>query len=203
MFYICHVSELLLCANLITITPVVDNHYGDVIMGAMASQIASLTIVYTIIYPGEDQRKHQSSASLAFVRGINRWPVNSPHKWPATRKMFPFDDVMMCWHSCTFIDFFFHFSNGRMSTLLGIREISETLVWLSYTKVIFGPRTSCFIIREYLKLSLYTDIFPYSRWHYIYIHIYIYIGPPRLICFRLWKWRTRLCLRPYHPSGIH
>ena len=39
--------------------------------------------------------KHQSSASLAFVRGINRWPVNSPHKWPVTWKMFPFDDVIM------------------------------------------------------------------------------------------------------------
>ena len=42
-----------------------------------------------------DQRKHQSSASLAFVRGIHRWPVNSPHKWPVTRKMFPFDDVIV------------------------------------------------------------------------------------------------------------
>ena len=45
-----------------------------------------------------DQRKHQSSASLAFVRGILRWPVNSPHKWPVTRKMFPFDDVIMDHH---------------------------------------------------------------------------------------------------------
>ena len=44
---------------------------------------------------GEDQRKHQSSASLTFVRGIHRWPVNSPHKRPVTRKMFPFDDVIM------------------------------------------------------------------------------------------------------------
>ena len=42
-----------------------------------------------------DQRKHQSSASLAFVRGIHRWPVNSRHKWPVTRKMFPFDDVII------------------------------------------------------------------------------------------------------------
>ena len=42
-------------------------------------------------------RKHQSSASLAFVRGIHRGPVNSPHKWPVTRKMFPFDDVIMCY----------------------------------------------------------------------------------------------------------
>ena len=61
----------------------------------MASQITSLTIVYSNVYSGSDQRKHQSSASLAFVRGIHRGPVNSPHKWPVTRKMFPFDDVIM------------------------------------------------------------------------------------------------------------
>ena len=71
-------------------------HYNDVIMGAMASQITSLTIVYSTVHSGADQRKHQSSASLAFVRGIHRWPVNSPHKWPVTRKIFPFDDVIIC-----------------------------------------------------------------------------------------------------------
>ena len=69
-------------------------HYCDVIMGTIASQITSLVIVYSTVYSGPDQRKHQTSASLAFVRGIYRWPVNSPHKWPVTRKMFPFDDVI-------------------------------------------------------------------------------------------------------------
>ena len=69
-------------------------HYCDVIMGAVSSQITSLTIVYSTVYSDADQRKHQSSASLAFVRGIHRGPVNSPHKWPVTRKMFPFDDVI-------------------------------------------------------------------------------------------------------------
>ena len=62
-------------------------------MGAMASQITSLAIVYSSVY--SDQRKHQSSASLAFARGIHRWPMSSPHKGPVTRKMFPFDDVIM------------------------------------------------------------------------------------------------------------
>ena len=65
------------------------HHYGDVTMGAIASQITSLTIVYLTVYSGADQRKHQSSVLLAFVRGIHRGPVNSPHKWPVTRKMFP------------------------------------------------------------------------------------------------------------------
>ena len=70
-------------------------HYNDVIMTTMASQITSLTIVYWSVYSDADQRKHQSSAPLAFVRGIHRGPVNSPHKGPVTRKMFPYDDVIM------------------------------------------------------------------------------------------------------------
>ena len=64
-------------------------------MGAIASQITSLTIVYSTVDSDADQRKHQSSASLAFMRGIHRGPVNSQHKWPVTRKMFPFDDAIM------------------------------------------------------------------------------------------------------------
>ena len=76
-----------------------ETHYSDVIMGAMASQITSLTIVYLIVYSGADQRKHQNFASLAFVGGIHRSPVNHLHKGPVTRKMFPFDDVM-CWANC-------------------------------------------------------------------------------------------------------
>ena len=70
-------------------------HYGDVIMGVIASQITSVMVVYSTVYSNADQRKHQRSASLAFVRGIHRGPLNSPHKWPVTQKMFPFDDVIM------------------------------------------------------------------------------------------------------------
>ena len=85
------------------------HHYDDVIMGAIASQITSLTIVYSTVYSDADQRKHQSSASLAFVWGIHRGPVNSPHKWPVTRKMFPYDEVIM--HSCVMdrTNYFFYF----------------------------------------------------------------------------------------------
>ena len=77
-------------------------------MSEIASQITSLTIVYSTVHSGADQSKHQSSASLAFVwenfprywpfvREIHRWPVNFPHKWPVTRKIFPLDDVIMGW----------------------------------------------------------------------------------------------------------
>ena len=66
----------------------ITQHYNDAIMSAMASQITSLTIVYSTVCSGAGQRKHQSSPSLAFVRGIHRWPVNCLHKGPVTRKCF-------------------------------------------------------------------------------------------------------------------
>ena len=67
------------------------------------SQITSLTIVYSTVYSDADERKHQSAASLAFVQWIHRGLVNSPHKWPVTRKMFPFNDVIM-WFPPFYVD---------------------------------------------------------------------------------------------------
>ena len=66
------------------------NHYSNVIMSSMASQITSVDIsmVCSTVCSDADQRKHQSSASLVFVRGIHGWPANSPHKGPVTRKCF-------------------------------------------------------------------------------------------------------------------
>ena len=124
-------------------------HYSDVIMGAMAYQITitSLTIVCLTVYSGADQRKHQSSASLAFMRGIHRWLVNSPHKWPVRRKMFPFDDVIMLFQvsylfgvatSSTVSDT----SPHRLSTLLS-RKSSRLCSSLVKRRVMFlnCPRT--------------------------------------------------------------
>ena len=73
----------------------VPDHYNGVILSAMASQITSVSIACSTVGSGADQRKHQSLASLAIVWGIHRWQVNSPDKSPVTRKMFPFDDVIM------------------------------------------------------------------------------------------------------------
>ena len=70
-------------------------HYNDVIMSAMASQIIGVSIVSSTVCSGADQRKRQSSASLAFESGIHRSPVNATLKGPVTRKKFPFDDVIM------------------------------------------------------------------------------------------------------------
>ena len=64
-------------------------------MGAIASQITSLTIVYSTVYSDADQRKHQSFNSLACVIGIHQGPMNSLHKRLVTPKMFPFDDIII------------------------------------------------------------------------------------------------------------
>ena len=100
------------------------NHYNDVTVGAIASQITSLASVYSAVWLGADQRKHQSSASLAFVRGIHRWPANFPHKVPVTRKFFSFHNVIMLYNvnmshtvadRCPFVLFVYFIRNGDCS----------------------------------------------------------------------------------------
>ena len=108
-----HMQHIIYAASLIpksimklsSLPPTISVHYSDVIMDAMASQITSLMIVYSTVYSGADRRKRQSSASLAFVQGIHRWPVNSQHKEPVMRKMFPFDDIIM-WQLHVLVFFF-------------------------------------------------------------------------------------------------
>ena len=107
-------------------------HYYDVIMGAIASQNTSLTIVYSNVYLGADQRKHESSGSLAFVQGIHRGPVNSPHKWPVTRKMFPFDWRHHVIQLRTSRDWF----RQRLETEQAISNY-QTLWWPSYVTQIY------------------------------------------------------------------
>ena len=77
---------------------------------------------YSTVYSGADQRKHQSSVSLAFVLGIHRWPVNSPHKSPVTRKRFPFGDVIMkIWEMCIWFTWRLY-DMERISKSLALRE---------------------------------------------------------------------------------
>ena len=70
-------------------------HCNDVVMGVIASQITSCTVVYSTAYSKRRSKKTPNSASPTFVKGIHRWMMNSPHRWPVTRKMFPFGDVIM------------------------------------------------------------------------------------------------------------
>ena len=112
-------------------------HYCDDIMGAIAYQITNLAIVYWTVYSSADQRKNQSSASLAFVRGIHRWPANSPHKGPVTRKMFTFDDVIM-----GRLDIKMPFYQHKMMVLLlkskdklNLFYRLSDLVWLKFSQI--------------------------------------------------------------------
>ena len=116
-------------------------HYDDVIMGAIASLITSLTIVNSTVYSDADQRKHQSSASLAFVRGIQRGPVNSPHKWPVTRKMFPFDDVIMLNEISPATDGLTHWVRDKMAAIFQT-TFSNAISWMKIYIEGTSPQTS-------------------------------------------------------------
>ena len=113
------------------------HNYSNDIMGAMASQTISLATVYSTVNSGEDQRNQQRPTSVAFVRGIHLWPVNSPQKWPVTQEMFPFDDFIMC----NVIRFQ---SNSIIANLVITGQLSGT----SQTKT--GP-----VGRLNIKISLY------------------------------------------------
>ena len=125
-----------------------NDHYGDVIMGTIAFQITSLTIVYSNVYSDADQ----SSASLAFVRGIHRRPVNSPHKCPVTRKMVLFDNVIMmrnAFHvttsSCQLINFVRNTCSERYPNKQSIGY--RVLMWVGLK--IFRSR---FEVKQYVRI---------------------------------------------------
>ena len=123
------------------------SHYIDVIMSAMAFQITNLTNVYSSVYSGAYQRKHQSSPSLAYVRGIHRGPVNSPHKWPVRRKMFSFDDVIM---SIKNVNFGLRMKNGG-ATISGLKIVAnQCIALIPLTSTIFHNCQD-----DYGELSLY------------------------------------------------
>ena len=107
-------------------------HYNDVITSALASQITSLTIVYSSVYSGADQRKHQSSASLAFVRGIHRRPVNYLHKGTVTRKCFQLitsswlKSLRLQWGSCGYFN---------LQLLVRLNTPQESIIYIIEGKV--------------------------------------------------------------------
>ena len=75
-------------------TEIFCDHYSDVIMSVTASPISSVSIVCSTVCSGANQRNHQSSASLAFERGIHRWPENYPHIGHVAI-VYSFDNVIM------------------------------------------------------------------------------------------------------------
>ena len=152
-------------------------------MGAIASQITSFTIVYSMVYSGADQRKHQSSASLAFLRGIHRGPVNAPHKWPVTRKMFSFDDVIICywwwwWKKSQLLRIETNISNS----------LSASLSLLMQLCCIIYP--NCQRLQSFF-LSLILTIF-LANWRIIFLAMYI------VMCtLEIWKLCSCFYMNPF------
>ena len=125
--------------------------------------ITSLTIVYSTVYSGADQRKHQSSASLAFVWGIHRGPVNSPHKWPVTRKMFPFDDVIMA--------------------LVNPVSSSRIHEMFSLCPILLRSANSCSLQNRCLKVSPTQDFLSVVGWDFLLIW---WLGKASISCGIFW-----------------
>ena len=99
--------------------------YNNVIMSTIASHITGVSFVRTTVSSGADQRKHQSSASLAFVTEIHRWPVNSPHKGPVTRKMFSYDDFIMLFQNIHLLVVHSHFLYSSKPSLTQNNRYSQ------------------------------------------------------------------------------
>ena len=95
-------------------------NYNDVIKSAMASQITGAPTVCSAFCSGAEHRKHQISASLAFVRAIHRWPLDSPHKGPVTRKK-----VSFWWR---------HHTNVLVATL---ENMSKCVIWTNKKPLIW------------------------------------------------------------------
>ena len=144
-------------------------------MGAMASQITSLIIVYSTVYSGADQRKHQSSASLAFVWGIYRWPVNSPHKWPVTRKMFPL--MTSSWALKPWSSIMNRFNHGYHWVFRGI-HINTFWLLLFIKQHIKNVFWMCFIfISQKVKVKILNMVWIRSkRMHRFVFHALFILG---------------------------
>ena len=153
MFYFC--NGCMICTQ-----------YGDVIMAAMASKITGVLIVYSTVCSGADQRKHQSLTPLAFVRGIHRWQVNSPHIGPVTRKMFPFADVIMhpesCpdWPCCSRTQMCFNMWSTLCFVLISLKELLRLIDFACKFGVIqpFDYITFLCIVTSSLHLYWFTVI---------------------------------------------
>ena len=132
-------------------------------MSSTASQITGLTIVCSTVYSSTDQRKHHSSASLAFVQGIHRWPVNSPHKRPVTRKMFTFDDVIMLLYQDSVVHESPIYFQARTiiytagSNTRHFREIVQTISWFFPGRNYIHEYSGCI----YLFIAIWWQFHPY------------------------------------------
>ena len=133
------INELRISCSLLTVTTesssthynIVCQDYHDIWMGAKASQITSLTIVYSSVYSGTDKRKHQSSASLAFVRGIH-WTIEFPAKRASNAEN---DSIWWRHHGFTIYHFEIHISLFLLRFVTVKFHSDFTALWKQVTQV--------------------------------------------------------------------
>ena len=140
-------DALVPCMSRPSTAMVLTMHYTDIIISAMASQITGVLIVCSSVSSGGDQRIHQRSASLAFLRGIHRWLVDSLHKGPVTWKMFPFHDVIMEWQIYYQEEGFQSFGASQCRQLIeNINIFNVSSKWLIALKVfVLGIKPTLFV----------------------------------------------------------
>ena len=189
-------------------------HYSDVIMGEMATQITSLTIVNPTVYSGAGQRKHRT---LAFVRGIYRRPVNSPHRWSITRKMFPFDDVIMV----TYDDHVPHSLFEVTFTAVNIKSYSQVMIlyfhwngsFLNFCHLQYFP-TSILQTGElcswwgHEKYSDWLNSQLINRWYWLCYHSFCFTVMLKSLETCDWKyavtnWKIMTLLTPFRQQFIN
>ena len=109
--------------SIIAFSGIVYYHYSAVIMGTMASQITSLTIVYSTVNSAPIKENIKAPHHWPSWGEFTGWPVNSPHKGPVTRKMLPFHDVIMklVWDGC------------HSTALVKKSTLAELIAWCSQT----------------------------------------------------------------------
>ena len=130
-------------------------HYCDVIMGAVASQTTSHTIVYSTVYSDSDQRKHFAKHR---VTGLCVGNSPGPHKRPVTRKIFSFDDVIMfiiSWYIC-------NLKWGVLSQMhvsrAGASNYTPQILWgvISCSWPASGTTFITYVLWPYMNLSHWT-----------------------------------------------
>ena len=127
-------------ADLPSLSPL-RTHYSEVIMGEMASQITSLTICLLNRLFRRIQKKISKFHCTGLCAGIHRWPENSPHKWPLTRKQTPRKLFMLC---RTENHFFTTFSSFKHGYIKKFNWSSHIFHWASHFFIGRGPRTTKF-----------------------------------------------------------
>ena len=187
-------------------------HYSDVIMSAIASQITGVRIAHLTICSGADQGKHQSYSSLAFVRIIHRWPMNSPHKGPVTRKMFPFDDGLYgiyiylsdgwCHESHTFLAIYALTPHrAKMLTAKYISQIhypyiSITQIFPNIKHILWMKKISRFYNNQFIKFNNLSIDFQYGH-PFKTQKVFRYSGCPWYV------WMSIMVARPALSAYFH